>query len=540
MGVIQYLSVFVFALTIVLSIVVLAHNPKNRVNQIFGLILFAFALWVFTNVMVDVAKTEPQLLLWGRLTIASPLFIPPLLVYFFSIFPSSNKKTKRIEVIIAGILMAVALAFIFFINTNLNIKSAKFINHEPGFELGILYLILIISAITATLTCIASSIFKLKVLSPKDKNKLKTIVLGINIAIIIGILTNILSVWININSLSGIGPALTLAVFFLTAYLILKDTQFNISIFSAEIFIIIIIILLSFEIPLNINAENQWINIIGIIAYFLVITISYLLIRNLVLENERKRQAQKLADQLESANRELKKLSELKDDFFRLAAHEINTPMTSILGYLSMILDEGIGSVDEKAEGYLKKVYFSSKRLTNVVTGFLDTIKMEAGKVKLELEETDICALIKEVTDEYEEKIKEKNNSLIFEKISLSKDGTIKIKADKSKLKEVFINIIDNAIKFTSDGYIKIACQEKERELRISMEDSGHGIGEEDLKHVFDKFYQARDSGPKQNSGTGLGLYIAKVIIEMHGGTITASSEMGKGTKFSMVLQKIF
>ena len=172
-----------------------------------------------------------------------------------------------------------------------------------------------------------------------------------------------------------------------------------------------------------------------------------------------------------------------------------------------------------------------------MVTNFLNTIKMEAGKIKLELEDTNICEMLREIINEYEPKAKEKNNKLIFEKISIRESEVI-IKTDHNKIKEVFINLVDNAIKFTSNGIIKITCDDNRKETIISVEDNGAGIPQKDIDHIFDKFFQVQNANGNYKNGTGLGLYIVKSIVVMQGGKTIAESEINKGTRFTLTLPK--
>lgn len=535
MGLIQYLSVFVFSLTIILGLIVLSHSPKNKLNIVFSILSFCFSLWMFCNILIDISIHDHDLIFWGKLSIIGPIIMQPLFIYFFSNFPVRNEKNYKTEKVIlfASIITAAIEASLSY--TAFNIRGVSMVNGMAEYQVGNLYIIFFSHVLINLIFTIYIILKKIKLLSKEERKLLFFILIGIVISIISGASTALLLIFLNIHGLSVIGPLVSVSIMLLTAYAIIRDKIFNIRLVATEILILIILSILSLGMLFSRNNAEF---ILIFFIFFLIVVFGYFLIRTTILEVKRKKQIQELADQLKIANQELTKLHELKDDFFQLAAHEINTPMASILGYLSMILDEKIVTIDEKAENYLKQVYSSSKRLANVVTNFLDIIKIEAGKIKLDLEKIHVCGIIKEVVDEYEEKAKEKNNYLIFDKKCSSGNEAIEISVDKNKLKEVFVNIIDNAIKFTRNGFIKITCQKKENKLFITIEDSGDGICEDDLSHIFDKFYQAQDADGHKNNGTGLGLYIAKSIIEMHDGSITAESTIGKGTKFTIMLKK--
>jgi len=532
MQTVQYISIFILTLTLLLGIIVLAHGPKKRVNQVFTLLAFAFASWIFTNLMIDILMTKKAIFLWGRLAIIGPFFIPVLLTYFFSLFPKQNNNTRKQELLMIAILAIIAIIGMAFIPTKFNIENVDINKNIPEFRIGTLYIVLFFTLIISAAFSIYIAFKKFKLLNRKEKIQILLIIAGIILAIVSGTLTHIILVIIfDFQKLTNIGSSISaLFIVAFTAFAIVKYSSFNINLIFAEIFILIILILLSFETMLSRNIAEL---IIRLIIFVSALLISYFLIRSIILETERKKEIQNLANQLENANKELKKLDQLKDDFLHIAVHEINTPIASILGYLSLILDEKIAKVDQKAENYLQRIYTSSKRLANVVTDFLNVVRIEGGRIKLNLVFTNLELLIKEVVEECENKAKEKNNKIIFKNLTGEQP---KIEIDRDKIKEVLINLIDNAVKFTEEGVIEIELNKTENNIIISVKDNGKGIPSDKIKHIFDKFYQVETPYTRENRGTGLGLYIAKSIIELHDGEIQIESELGRGTKFVIFL----
>lgn len=530
MGTIQYLSIFVFSLTALLGTVVLAHGPKEKINKIFAALVFSFALWIFINIMIDISIDEKDILFWGHLAIAPPLLMPYLLARFSFLFPRENKATKKIELIFINLLGIAGLIGLLLIPSKFNIANMDIADHSTRFEAGPLYTLLFLLMLLSLIISVYLVFKKWKILEKKEKNQIWLIIAGIFLTLIISIITQlVLVIFFDLQVLVSVGPLSTIFITLFTAYAIIRYVSFFINMLATEFFILIILASLSFGIMLSRNN----IEMATITAIFIsVLIMSFFLIRSILLENERKKQMQELTERLESINKELKKLDQLKNDFIHLVIHEINTPIASILGYLSLVLDEKMVKIDKKAEEYLQKVYASSKRLANVVADFLDIIKIEGGKLKMEFTKINLESFLKEIVLEYKQKAREKNNEIIIQNLNLE---NIEINIDSDKLKEAIINLVDNAIKFTKNGKIEIVMDKYESRTVIIVKDNGEGIAEEKIGKVFDKFYQT-DPSDASRYGTGLGLYITKSIVEMHGGKIMVESLVSKGTKFTIFL----
>lgn len=216
-------------------------------------------------------------------------------------------------------------------------------------------------------------------------------------------------------------------------------------------------------------------------------------------------------------------------------AHELRTPMTSIIGFIDSILDGTIP--EEKATEYLSICLSEARRLSKLTTELMDVSRIESGIAKLEFEPFDINECIRRQIIKYQDRISEKNLDISVE----FEDETCICLCDKDSITRVFINLIDNAIKFSNhDGCIKIDVSTKSGKALISIENSGSYIPENELKHVFDKFYKSDKSRSLDKKGIGLGLYLVKNILSLHGENITVTSVKDEFTTFtfSLKLQK--
>ena len=242
----------------------------------------------------------------------------------------------------------------------------------------------------------------------------------------------------------------------------------------------------------------------------------------------------KLAEEnLRKANETLKEYNQLKDEFVSTASHELRTPLSIIMGAIRLVLDEIPGKIVEEQRDVLATAMESVKRLSRIVNSLLTISKIESGRLDLQKTVVNICELIKDTVSNCESLAQEKGICLDCKVPSKSVD----ICLDPDKTKEVLINLISNSLKFIPEGgWIKIICTEQDKEVLISIQDSGVGIAKEDIPKLFDKFTQfGRKAGPGEK-GTGLGLAIVKKLVEIHGGKIKVESEVGQGTIFTISL----
>ena len=239
-------------------------------------------------------------------------------------------------------------------------------------------------------------------------------------------------------------------------------------------------------------------------------------------------------DQLQIANNKLQELDKLKDEFVSLASHELRTPMTAIKGSLSTILDGYTGEVNTPTKEFLTAAFNENDRLIRLVNNLLNISRIEAGRITFTITKIDLDKLIKEVVKNLQMSATEKNLTLMYKDDNLPSI----IMGDEDKVKEILINLIGNALKFTHQGGVTVSVFEKDNMITTAVSDTGHGIAKEDQDLLFKKFSQVKGSYAKQSGGTGLGLYISKKMIEGMKGNIWLESEVGKGSTFYFSLPK--
>lgn len=227
----------------------------------------------------------------------------------------------------------------------------------------------------------------------------------------------------------------------------------------------------------------------------------------------------------------IKELDRMKSEFVQLVTHELRTPMTSVRGFAEALLEYGDKINAEEARRYLEIILREAKRLSRLVTDFLDASRLEAGSSALEKKPVDVVELSKRVATTFE------GHRAGVEFRVDAESGLPRLLADEDKLERVLINLCGNAVKYSpKGGVITIAARRLDGKLQLSVADQGPGMGEETQARLFQKFYRANDAVAAKTHGTGLGLYIAKAIVEAHGGRINVESRPGHGARMVIEL----
>ncbi len=237
---------------------------------------------------------------------------------------------------------------------------------------------------------------------------------------------------------------------------------------------------------------------------------------------------EKKEDALIKAKIEAETANRTKGEFLANMSHELRTPLNSIIGFSDMLLEISSHNLEKKQVGYLKNISNSGKHLLTIINDILDLSKVEAGRMQLFMENFMVFDAFEEVKKIMMVTATKKNISLEF-----SVEEQFMLKADKVRFKQILYNLISNAIKFTpNDGSVHVSAKRSADMLRFDVKDTGIGIAKKDIKNLFQTFRQLDSSSSRQYEGTGLGLYLVKMLVELHGGRIWAESELGIGSSF--------
>jgi len=246
------------------------------------------------------------------------------------------------------------------------------------------------------------------------------------------------------------------------------------------------------------------------------------------------REVEKATKELKEAYEKLKNLDRAKSEFISIASHQLRTPLAAIKGYISMFLEGTYGKLSEKIKEPMENVYKSNERLIKLVNDLLNVSRIETGKIKLELQKTSIEDVISNIINELKIEAEKKN---IYLKWQEPKKPLPEILVDRDKIRQVILNLIDNAIRYTNKGGIRIIYQTANKKCQIIIADTGEGMTREEILHLFESFSRGGAGTQFYSEGAGLGLYVAKKFVEMHKGKIWAESPgKGKGSTFYIEL----
>ncbi len=240
--------------------------------------------------------------------------------------------------------------------------------------------------------------------------------------------------------------------------------------------------------------------------------------------------------ELKAVNLELTDLDKLKTEFLQTISHELRSPLTPILGYLEIMQDGDLGELTDLQKDIVHEMFICGKNLQMVLDELLEAATIQAGKLFMEFNEIDLDTLLKTCIKDIRRYTENHNIEISLSNIS----PPILIKADSSKLKQIFSHLLRNAVKFNKpNGTISVNATVHDGHVAIDVTDTGIGIPENKLKNIFDGFYQVDSSAARHYEGVGLGLYLVHKLIDLHNGSIDVKSEWGKGTTFTVTLPKI-
>ncbi|MGA2094248.1 MAG: PAS domain S-box protein [Sedimentisphaerales bacterium] len=244
----------------------------------------------------------------------------------------------------------------------------------------------------------------------------------------------------------------------------------------------------------------------------------------------------KAQQEMEAANEQLRKFNDLKDEFVSMASHELRTPLSIIIGAVKLVLDQIPGKIVPEQKEILEMAMNNLGRLTRIVDAQLNISKIESGKIELHKTNIDIRGLIEETVGEYRDQAEKKSIRLGFR----VPEQPVGLCIDGDKIKEVLTNLISNGLKFTpAGGSIEVECKAEQKEVQLSVSDTGCGVAKDDVPRMFEKFTQfGRKIGPGEK-GTGLGLAICKGLVNLHNGKIWAESDTGSGMKISFTIPRL-
>ncbi|MCK4891832.1 MAG: HAMP domain-containing histidine kinase, partial [Candidatus Pacebacteria bacterium] len=332
-----------------------------------------------------------------------------------------------------------------------------------------------------------------------------------------------------------------------TAYAIVKHKLMGIKTLIAQTLIVVISIILLTDIFLLSDNITMQLMKMGILITFLYF--SRELVKSVRKEKEavkelkrtyRKinhytKRLEKGNKELEDANQRFKELLEMKNEFLHITSHQLRTPLTAIRGMLSMWYEGDFEDLPKREKSkMLKRILASADRLNNITNDMLDALELEGGFLKFQFKPVSIVKIIKETTNTLKPNFDKKNIYIKLETNLKVSD----VEVEPNYIRQVFMNVIDNACKYTKKGGVSISIKKENKYIKVIIKDTGIGISKVDQKKIFEKFTRGKNAISENASGSGLGLFIARKIVNEHGGKIEIESKgVGKGSTVKIYLK---
>jgi signal transduction histidine kinase len=548
----------IFLLNGLLGFVVLNKNPRHVTHRTFAFLVGISEIWLFAYYWKDEPFFKNQASLLLKLDFASGIVLCATFYLFSQFFPQPIKlsSSKKLLLIILVPFFSI-LSFTPLILKNIHFRNSS-IDADPGF----LFFGYFLLALFFIGDGIRTLIIKYKHSSGIERRQISYVLSGLVIsASILSFVNLVLGSFYPLSErIYRLSSTSLFAFIIFTSLAIIRYHLFGIRVILTELLVGTMGIILFLQV---IFAQSlQW-KISSILTFLLFLIFAYSLLKSVHEEEKRREKAEMLAQKeselrekyqvlairliaIEKKLREIaererilrgeaEKLSQAKTEFIAIASHQLRTPLTVISGYLSMILDGDYGEISQKIKDIIKKVLQSAQRLIRLVNSILDISKIEAGEIEMNWQRVDLREIAREAIEELKIKSKQKNLNLDLKEPKEKIENLV----DREKIREVLFNLVDNAIKYTQEGKITLSLKRitENNVDQISLKDTGEGLTKEEKEKLFKRFSRGVAGIKFWVEGTGLGLFISKSFVELHGGKIWVESEgKSKGTTFYIEL----
>jgi len=498
------------------GLLVVRKNWRERGNQLFLLMIFTITVWGVSYWQWLLNRSLEGALFWVRLLSVGSLFIPIFFLHWVTVLVGKEQQQRLLLVL----FYLVALVIFPFYSSDLfiqNVEQKLFFefwpNPGPLYNLyfSILYLGAVIYGILLLVRCYRIA----------TDDALRGQILYVLFGTLIGFgggLTNFF-LWYDIP-VAPYGNFLVAAFPFFLGYSIVKNKLFNVKAIATELLTFSLWAFMLVRILIADSVRDQIINSIVLALLFFA---GILLIRSVYREVEQREK--------------IEKLSEEKSEFMSFASHQVKGPLTNVKVATSMLLAGDFGPLPDQIKEIVKGLYDTAEKAIPMVQNFLDISKLEqSGGMQFDKKPIDIRQVAEEVMSGQKITAEAKGLGLEF---SVSPEGNFTVNADPTKIKEVIFNLIDNAIKYTPRGKVEVTLRAdgQNKKVLLSVRDSGVGLTADDLVRLFTKFGRGKDAKRVNTHSSGLGLYLARQIVDAHGGRIWAESEgSGSGSVFTVEL----
>lgn len=527
----------------VLGFTVFWSDRKSATNRAFFFFSLVSIAWTLSNyAQHNIASTTASFWL-VRIVIFIAVWHAFTFFRLLYVFPESRKELPSWFNLFALPLIAiVALLTLtpFVFKKILTVTDGKItgIENGPGIALfAATVTILIVSAITVFIN-------KRRHAEGIERRQLTDVLWGFLLTFFLLLTFNLfLPAFFNNPKFIPLGGLYLLPFVIFTSFSIYRNKLFNIKVAVTASLVFILCATIFFE---AVVSRDVSVILLKVIEFILVLGTGILLIKSVLKEVEAREEIRKLADKLEKtnddlevSNERLRILDQRKSEFVSIASHQLRTPVTAIKGYSSLLLEDSYGVLPEAAKDPIGKIFHSSQRLVEMIADFLNVSKIEQGTMTYTFTPLDLKKMVIDLVQDFHIVAGEKKLDLATD---IPEGENFYVVADEGKIRQIISNLIDNSIKYTPQGSVRVILSKEPQKgefgmIHLQIKDTGIGLSQDDIHHLFGKFTRGAEGSKVNTTGSGLGLYVAKKMMEEHKGNIWVDSEgKGKGSTFSIEL----
>lgn len=531
-----YSHVTSMAVALFVGIFVYLNAPKALLNKLLLLIALSFSAWVTMSLLIWAGNDgELFAFIWPFFAVSAS-FLSIFSIYFIYVFLNKRDVSFGTKIVFSLLLLPVLLlAHTDFSVSGFNLAYCDAFEYE-GQIFKYYYNGLGFIAVAWILALLVNAYRKADRLFKKQ-----IVLMGLGIELFLISFITIIFVVTELTTQGILEDsrleyyALFGMTFFMTmiGFLIVKFKTFNIKLIGAEALVVALWFLVA---SLTLVAHSSTTRLVAFLTLIFTTIAGVFLIRGVKREVQQREQIEELAQSLKRANNRLKELDRMKSEFVSIASHQLRSPLTAIRGYASMVLEGSYGKITDKTAEAVGRIAESAKFMALSVEDYLNVSRIEAGNMKYEMNDFNFKEMTSKVVDELRPTILKKGLLIMFKSDC---DGSEMVHADIGKTRQVISNLIDNAMKYTPKGSITVIVHDdiKKKKIYATIQDTGVGMSKETIEGVFEKFVRAKNANNVNTTGTGLGLFVAKKMIEDMGGRVWAESQgEGKGSAFHVEL----
>ena len=507
-----------------LGVWVYLDNRKDVRNLTLSAMLVTVSLWSFSLILWRQSSADWQADFWIRTAFLIGNFLPVLFLFF----AYATYKNKLPPLWMQGLALLPSIVF----GWSIYATSSIICGTEGGLCFGFGKTVLAAHFAVFVVFSLILFLMSAKEKNGLDHNKLAAVLVGTVIAFDVvfaamfassSFSTESSSVWVG-------NIALLIGIFIITASVTKRQLLIDLRLVSIEIFILIALAIVVADLVI---AEDLVDFTMRLVILLLLVFYGIFTIRSMVREVRQMRKMNQMMEQLTKINGRLLETDKIKTQLVSFASHQLRAPVSGIRSYLDMLSRGDFGDLKKKQQEIININLGALAQMSETIETFLNVAKDELGHLDLYKSETDIADVVRQAIRVMNPVATQKGLQLTLE----VKGNLPSVNCDHGKVYHVFTNLIDNAIKYTEEGHVKVGIWEQGSKIRVEISDTGVGIGKREQVELFKTFKRGLAGIRLNSDGSGLGLYIVQKIIEAHGGHISVESPgQGKGSTFSFTL----